>query len=253
MVPLQMREEAPLEALEPFSIHWAQTAAEIEEVQRLRFRVFSEELGVTLQGQAGIDSDQYDELSKHLYVRNTQTGKVIGTYRLITPDVAESIGWYTASEFDISDLLASGQKVLEVGRACVDKDFRHGAVVLMLWKAILQYAKKNNYTCIIGCTSVPMNPNAPAVFDVKKLLMQSGSFSNDFLITPRIPFTPEMQLPVNPDVKVTLPALFKGYLRLGGKFCGEPTYDADFHCADFFTYLPMNGLSKKYARHFELE
>jgi putative hemolysin len=254
LVHLQTEQQRiELEDLEPFSIHWAHSPSEIEEVQRLRFRVFSEELGVTLHGQEGIDSDQYDELSKHLYVRNTQTGKVIGTYRLITPDVAASIGWYTASEFDISNLLASGQKVLEVGRACVDKDFRHGAVVLMLWKAILQYAKKNAYTCIIGCTSVPINANSPAVFDVQELLLQSGSFSNDFLVTPRIPFTAEMQVPVHAEVKKALPALFKGYLRLGGKFCGEPTYDADFHCADFFTYLPMNGLSKKYARHFELE
>ena len=252
MVPLQMRQEAPLDGLEPFSIHWAQTASEIEEVQRLRFRVFSEELGVTLHGQDGIDCDQYDALSKHLYVRNTQTGKVIGTYRLITPDVAATIGWYTASEFDISDVLASKHKVLEVGRACVDKDFRHGVVVLMLWKAVLHYAKQNNYTCIIGCTSVPVNPNAPAVFDVKELLVQSGAFSDDFVVTPRIPFTPVMQVAVNAGVKIALPALLKGYLRLGGKFCGEPTYDADFHCADFFTYLPMDGLSKKYARHFDL-
>ena len=254
MVHLQTQQQHSNQGdIEPFSIHWAQSAAEIEEVQRLRFRVFSEELGVTLKGEDGIDSDQFDGLSKHLYVRNTQTGKVIGTYRIITPDVAEAIGWYTATEFDISNLLASGKKVLEVGRACVDKDFRSGAVVLMLWKAILQYAQKNAYSCIIGCTSVPISSNSPAVFDVKQLLLQSGSFSNDFWVTPRIPFTTEMQVPVNADVKAAIPALFKGYIRLGGKFCGEPTFDADFHCADFFTYLPMDGLSKKYARHFELE
>ena len=104
----------------------------------------------------------------------------------------------------------------------------------------------------MGCTSVPIGAHAPAIADVKELLKESGAFTERFHITPHIPFTPEQQTAVHPDVKVVLPALFKGYVRLGGKVCGEPAYDADFHCADFFTYLRMDDVSRKYARHFEV-
>lgn len=252
MVPLDTRQDNNHATPEPFTIHWTQSAAEVEEVQRLRFRVFSEELGVTLHGQNGLDVDRFDAHSKHLYVRNTQTGKVIGTYRIITPDVAKICGWYTEQEFEFSSLRDSGQAFMEVGRACVDKDFRNGAVVLMLWKAILQFAKANEFRYIIGCTSVQINSRMPSLADVQESLKCNDAFSNTFAVTPRVPFTPEMQVPVDPDVKVTLPALFKGYLRLGGKFCGEPTYDVDFRCADFFTLLTMDHLSPKYARHFDL-
>lgn len=240
--------------VEPLSIHWAQSPAEIEEVQRLRFRVFADELGVTLQGEDGIDRDQFDEHSRHVYVRDTRSGDVVGTYRIITPDVAAKIGWYSQQEFDISDLLQSdaAATLMEVGRACVHPDYRSGAVVLMLWKATLNFAKQNGYKLIMGCTSVPIGAHLPAVKDVQKLLRESGAYSERFHVTPHIPFTDAQQTPVNTDVKVVLPALFKGYLRLGGLVCGEPAYDADFHCADFFTFLPMDGLSRKYARHFEV-
>lgn len=237
---------------EPFSIHWAHTPQEVEEVQRLRYRVFAEELGVTLRGQDGIDCDRFDEHSRHLYVRNQLSGEVMGTYRVITAEVARDIGWYTAQEFDISAVLASGKNILEVGRACVHKDHRNGSVVLMLWKAILQYAQQNGVDFIMGCTSVGNNRRSPAVNDVRNELVKVGAFSDRFSIQPLYPFTDQMQVAVDADVKVAIPALFKGYLRLGGKFCGEPTYDADFQCADFFTLMPMDSLSPKYARHFGL-
>ena len=255
MVPMNTAQQQTINApLEPFSVHWAQTTAEIEEVQRLRYNVFADELGVKLQGEHGLDRDQFDAYSRHLYVRDNQTGEVVGTYRIITPDVAQKTGWYTQQEFDISDLLQSDEAstLMEVGRACVHKDFRNGSVVLLLWKATLSFAKENGYTIIMGCTSVPIGANAPAINDVKELLKSSGAFTEQYHIAPHIPFTSAQQTPVNPDVKVVLPALFKGYVRLGGKVCGEPAYDADFHCADFFTYLRMDGVSRKYARHFEV-
>ena len=240
--------------LEPFSVHWAQTSAEIEEVQRLRYRVFADELGVKLQGENGLDRDQFDAYSRHLYIRNSQTGEVVGTYRIITPDVAKKTGWYTQQEFDISELLNSDEAptLMEVGRACVHKDFRNGSVVLLLWKATLNFAKENGYKTIMGCTSVPINENAPAINDVKELLKSSGAYSEQINVETHIASTAAQQTPVKPEVKLALPALFKGYLRLCGKVCGDPAYDADFHCADFFTYLRMDGVSRKYARHFEV-
>ena len=256
MVPIQTtQEQINNEQLETLSVHWAQSAAEIEEVQRLRFQVFANELGVTLHGEDGIDQDQFDAHSHHLYVRDTRTQQVVGTYRIITPDVAAQIGWYSQQEFDISDLLNSGISpyLMEVGRACVHRDYRQGSVVLLLWKATLHFAKQHGYRLIMGCTSVPIGADLPAVSDVQQLVQASGSYSNDYHIAPLIPFTENHQTPVNPNVKVVLPTLFKGYLRLGGKICGEPAYDADFHCADFFTYLRMDGLSRKYARHFEID
>jgi len=47
-----------------------------------------------------------------------------------------------------------------------------------------------------------------------------------------------------------MPPLIKGYLRAGAFICGEPAWDPDFNCADFFMLLPMSRLTGRYNRHF---
>ena len=65
---------------------------------------------------------------------------------------------------------------------------------------------------------------------------------------PRRPWEPPAGL--TPDPKVAVPALLRGYLRLGSWVCGEPAYDADFNCADFYVLFSMDRLDPRYRRHF---
>ncbi|HZC82447.1 MAG TPA: GNAT family N-acyltransferase, partial [Nitrospiraceae bacterium] len=48
----------------------AQSEADVREAQRLRYKVFGEELGARLPGTAGIDSDFFDPFCDHLLVRD---------------------------------------------------------------------------------------------------------------------------------------------------------------------------------------
>ena len=237
---------------ESISVAWASSAAEVEEVQRLRYQVFFEEMGVKLQGHDGLDEDKFDPYVEHVYVRDNKTGQVVGTYRALTPAAAKHIGMYSDQEFDISDLLPQRNKMLEVGRACVHKDYRNGTVLMTLWKAILQFCSKNGYEMIVGCTSVPVSSKSPAIRDIHQLLEASGAMSDEFKVTPRTPFTDEMQPEVDADVKIVVPPLFKGYLRLGAQVCGRPTYDADFRTADYLTILKFSNVSPRYVKHFDL-
>ena len=237
---------------ESVTVSWATTEAEVEEVQRLRYQVFSDELGVQLPGQNGLDEDKFDPYVEHVYVRDNKTGKVVGTYRALTPASANQIGLYADQEFDISDLLRDRDQLLEVGRACVHKDYRNGTVLMTLWKAILQFAAKNKFELILGCTSVPVSSNTPAISDIQQLLIDAGAMSDDYVVTPRNPLVGSMQPVVHADVKKVLPPLVKGYLRLGAKFCGEPSYDPDFHTADYLTILRLSSVSSRYVKHFVL-
>jgi len=47
-----------------------------------------------------------------------------------------------------------------------------------------------------------------------------------------------------------VPALLKGYLKLGAKVCGEPAWDPDFNTADFPMLLSLDNMGKRYRRHF---
>ena len=47
-----------------------------------------------------------------------------------------------------------------------------------------------------------------------------------------------------------MPALLRGYLRLGAWVCGEPAYDPDFDVADLYVLLSMDRMHPRYRRHF---
>ena len=64
---------------------------------------------------------------------------VVGTYRLLRQDVAESHGgFYTENEFDIAGLIErhAGLRFLELGRSCVLPRYRNKRTVELLWHGI---------------------------------------------------------------------------------------------------------------------
>ncbi|RSS80312.1 GNAT family N-acetyltransferase, partial [Streptomyces sp. WAC06614] len=53
----------------------------------------------------------------------------------------------------------------------------------------------------------------------------------------------------HPD-RMELPALLRGYIRLGAWVCGEPALDAEFGCADLYVLLSLRRTNPRYLRHF---
>ena len=75
------------------SVHLARSGAEVREAQRLRFKVFAEEMGARLDGgEDGIDEDIFDPYCEHLVVTDDATGEVYGTYRILSGLTAKRLG-----------------------------------------------------------------------------------------------------------------------------------------------------------------
>src|SRR5262249_21133520 len=69
-----------------YTLRIAADAAEIAAAQRLRHRVFAEELGVTLHTPTpGHDIDEFDAYCDHLIAVEETVGEVVGTYRMLPP------------------------------------------------------------------------------------------------------------------------------------------------------------------------
>src|SRR2546426_9900929 len=68
-----------------FEIKITRDKNEIEEAQKLRFEVFNLEMGKGLASsyERGLDVDDYDPLCEHLIVRDLESNRVAGTYRLL--------------------------------------------------------------------------------------------------------------------------------------------------------------------------
>ncbi|MBB3093353.1 putative hemolysin [Actinoplanes campanulatus] len=222
----------------------------VEAAQRLRHEVFAGELGARLPGTAdGVDADEFDAYCDHLIVRDDATGEVVGTYRMLPPRAAELAGRrYADAEFDLSALRPLRDHLVEIGRSCVHPDHRSGAVVNLMWAGIARYLHLNNLRWLGGCASVPLGDGGATAAGVRERINGRHLSPPALRVRPRRPWT--VPDGVVADPKVAVPPLLRGYLRLGSWVCGEPAYDADFDCADFYVLFSLDRLDPRYRRHF---
>ncbi len=227
----------------------ADTETEVRAAQRLRYRVFAEEMGARLAGEAGLDCDRFDAHCDHLIVRTGLSGEVVGTYRMLSFDQAQKAGgFYTATEFDMRRLAALGSRVLEVGRACVDPDHRDGFVLSLLWAALLDYIQARGYEYVIGCGSVSVADGDGSGVRVCDRVARERGAPDAWRVFPYHPFPLHGAVD---DGAVALPPLMKGYFRLGALVCGEPAWDPQFRTADFLLLLPIAHMNPRYVLGLE--
>ena len=63
--------------------------------------------------------------------------------------------FYTEGEFNIKKILKKKGEVLELGRSCVNKDYRDKPIIKLLWKAISAYMEHYKIKILFGCASFP--------------------------------------------------------------------------------------------------
>ena len=196
----------------------------------------------------GLDIDEFDAYCDHLLIRDQDSLKVVGTYRVLPPHKAQEIGrLYSDSEFDLSRLDHLRPKLVELGRSCVHQDYRSGAVIMALWSGLAQYMLKNGYEIMLGCASIPMADGGHFAASLYNSLGSNQLAPTEFHAFPRLPLPLEK---LNGGLDVEAPPLIKGYLKLGAKICSAPAWDPDFNTADLLTMLRLSDINPRYAKHF---
>jgi putative hemolysin len=232
----------------------ARSPDDVEAAQRLRYRVFAEEMGArTSRRRPGVDEDMFDPWCEHLIVRDGPGDDVVGTYRVLTPEKARRLGtYYAETEFDLTRLQLLRDDVCEVGRACIHPDYRNGAVIARLWQGIALLMLERSYRFLIGCASMGMADGGVAARQVADHVMPSYLAPIEYRVFPRSPLAPAdpEAAPPKHDAEALVPPLLRAYLRLGAWVGGDPAWDPDFNTADFFVFLPLSRVTTRYARHF---
>ena len=227
----------------------ASTAKELREVQRLRYKVFIETMGLSaLVSKDGLDSDEFDAHCDHLIVRDSDTLKVVGTYRVLSAARAAKIGrLYAENEFDIGRLNHLRARMVEAGRACIHPAYRGGSVIMLLWSGLAEYMRREHCDYLVGCASISLADGGHNAVAVYRALFEKHMAPSEYRVTPHLPF-PVHQLEA--AHKAQVPPLIKGYLRSGAWLCGDPAWDPDFESADIFLLLPLSNLDGRYAKHY---
>ncbi|MEO0499012.1 MAG: GNAT family N-acyltransferase [Pseudomonadota bacterium] len=248
------------------AVRFAETPADIEAAQRLRYDIFVREMGARVDpaGAArGLDIDPYDDQCDHLLVEDTGVldadgnAALVGTYRLLRGEIAGD-RFYSAGEFDIAPVLktarANDGDVLELGRSCVAKDYRTTATIQHLWRGIGAYLARHGIVQMIGCASFPGSDPAEHRAALSWLhhnhLAEPGIRAR---VLEAARADVELMSPGEYDMKAvrrTLPPLIKAYLRVGAKVGEGAFIDRDFNTVDVFMVMPVSGIARRYAARF---
>ncbi len=241
----------------------AASADEVVAAQRLRYRVFYEEMGAQPTPQmaaVGRDFDEFDAICDHLLVIDAEAdggrGTVVGTYRLTQRHQAQAFGrFYTASEYDIAPIIDHPGNVMELGRSCVDAAYRNKMTMNMLWRAIAAYITHHRIEIMFGCASLPgTDPRTLALplsylahFHMGPPEMRPRALPERY-VDMRL-LAPEQ---IDPRAALAaLPPLIKGYLRLGGYFGDGAVVDPQFNTTDVCVIVMSDLVTGKYIRHYD--
>jgi len=246
-------------------VRLARDVEEIDASQALRYRVFYEERAATPIGEMaalGRDFDGFDPIADHLLVLDHDRGEgakaVVGTYRLIRRSSADAHeGFYTAGEYDISKILAFAGETMELGRSCVDVDYRNRPTMQLLWRGIAAYVFRHDITLMFGCASLPGTDPSTMATDLSYLY-------HAHLAPPelRVRALDHLHVEMNriPADRIDgrralagLPPLIKGYLRLGGFVGDGAVVDPQFNTTDVCVIVQTSAVTDKYYKHYERE
>ena len=237
-----------------YSVRFARTIAERDAVLKLRFEVFNLELGEGLESSftTSRDLDEFDDTCHHLIVEDTDSGRIVGTYRTQTAEMAAAArGFYSATEFELAHF-PSGvlEDSVELGRACVASEHRNIQVLFLLWKGLAAYADHNQKRYLFGCCSLRSQDSSEGL-RVMELLEQEGNFHASFSVPPR----PGYECTAGdagrvPDREASVPKLFRIYLHYGAKVCGPPAIDRQFKTIDFLVLFDVFEMDAQTRRMF---
>ncbi len=252
----------------PLEVRLAETEAEVEAAQHLRYRVFYEEMSALPSAEMRSvrrDFDRFDEFCDHLLVVDRSAmdehgqPQVVGTYRMIREVyAAKAGGFYTSTEYDLTPMLQAwpaDTRYLELGRSCVLKEWRSKASTMqLLWRGLMAYSARFSSEVMFGCASLHGT-------DPEKLALPL-SYLHHFYPMPeclRVRALPGLYTEMNlmpkeaVDVKQALrelPPLVKGYLRAGCRIGDGAFVDRQFDTTDVFIYLPMKDMDPRYMSRF---
>ncbi|MCL4244163.1 MAG: GNAT family N-acetyltransferase [Candidatus Dadabacteria bacterium] len=240
-----------------FVIKTVENMSELEKALDLRYEVFYRET-LNKDNFTRTDIDKFDSICDHLIILDKKQNMVIGTYRFISSTFSDK--FYSESEFDIEQVKNAPGVKLELGRACVHKDYRNGTGIALLWKGLTEYFRTIKAKYLFGCSSIGTT-NVVEISLIYKYIKELYLSPEDFRVFPKekhrikeldhyISAFDKFGIKTE-SIEEFIPPLLKSYLKAGSVICGEPAIDMKFKCADFFTVLDLELLSKSFEKRYK--
>lgn len=239
-----------------FLLKLAETDEHLRASQRLRYSVFVSEMGSDgplVDHEQMLEKDRFDPFCDHLMLLDKSRGRsvdeqIVGVYRLLRDDQMKDAGqFYTEGEYDLSVLKQSGRKLLELGRSCLLSEYRGGNAMFVLWNGLAEYVEKHGIEILFGTASFH-GTDLEQLAEPLSILYHRHLAPEELRVKALADHHTEMNIKPADQIDrlaamKAVPALIKGYLRLGG-FVGDGAFvDHDFNTTDVCLVMDTERLS----------
>ncbi|MDZ7717916.1 MAG: GNAT family N-acyltransferase [Balneolaceae bacterium] len=234
-----------------YTIKFAKTEEEVKAAQRLRYKIFKEELDRNFVFENGIDRDKYDDQAHHLIVVHNESDTIIGTYRLQSYEQAQfGKGFTTNARFQLKALPDKVLKnAVEVGRACISEEHRSGRVLFLLWKGLAGYLEHFNKRYLFGYAAL-QSKKPHVALQTLEYLEKENILHPEYHIEPRDGYKLEWDDEMPRTDEIDIPPLFQNYIDVGCTVCGGPSYDRDLNLLHFVILLDVEAISDQTRKMF---
>ena len=233
---------------EKFIVKFAETQEEKNAAYALRYTDMLLEYRPELVKANGMDITPCDAFARQVICIDNDTDEVVGCYRIVTSAfLPKDETFVCEEEFEITSLKETGEKIAELSRAVVKREYRNSVVLMLLLRFIVKYLREQNYRFIIGEASF-LGINKHVFQKELSYLAHYHAFESNGIISKekeQITLLPKEDLDAA-AIKRSLPALIRAYVGFGAKVSKDTYTDREFGSVDVFILLDTHAYNVAY-------
>ncbi len=226
---------------------FAETEADVQAAQRLRYLAFIENTGATPRPE-GIDADGFDAQCRHVLVEEAKSGALVCCFRLLPLRAGTEIGRsYSAQYYNLARLSAFDGPMVEMGRFCIHPAWRDPDILRVAWGAMTRFVDEEGVEMLFGCSSFH-GTEAEEYLDAFAMLKDRHLAPKRWLPRVKAPNVfrfARVLKPRKPDLKLAMlkmPPLLRTYLVMGGWVSDHAVVDRDLNTLHVFTGLEIRSI-----------
>ncbi len=236
-----------------YQVRLANSSAEIEAAQALRYQVFyRENKGIAHEDMIRLERevDEWDDCAHHIIVIDQKADNaVVGTLRLVSNlNLNPEQGFYTEKAFDLTKLRKKYDRILELSRYCIEPGGRSGTILLLIWKFAMKFIIDNKYQLMLGCASfsgLDINRHKDILIYLYRNNLAPDSLRPIPIVDNSVAIATLPNEPKNAqwdNAKKAVPTLLRGYLKLGAKISDTAIIDKQFNTVFVCIYVDAKSM-----------
>lgn len=236
----------------------AQTEADVQAAQALRWRAFIAARGRSLGTGETLDADDFDSACRHVLVEEVASGRLVCCFRLLPLASGAEIGRsYSAQFYNLKRLSAFPGRMVEMGRFCIDPECRDPDILRIAWGAMTRFVDAERVEMLFGCSSF-LTTDWESHADAFAVLAERHLAPRRWwpkVKAPKVVRYARALLGRKGDPKqamLKMPPLLRTYLTMGGWVSDHAVVDDDLGTLHVFTGLEIGAIPPNRARALRL-